>query len=669
MGSGHTCVLNTSGGVQCWGWNINGQLGDGSTNNSSIPVDVIGITSGVQATAVGGRHTCALTTAGGVKCWGLNDHGQLGDSTTESRLGPVDVSGLTSGVRAIASGYWHTCALTIGGNVKCWGLNNSSQLGNNAVLESTTPVDVNGLPSGVQAIYAGDEYNCTLSAGGNVACWGRTTSAGRSSSPMFVIGGVQSLAAGANHTCALMAGGGVKCWGSNYVGQLGDGRRSFDNWRLPADVIGLANNVQAIAAGGSGDRVGHTCALTTSGGVKCWGYNSDGQLGNGTTLDHRIPMDVVGLTSGMRAIAASGRGGYWTDIGSHTCALTNSGGVKCWGFNLNGQLGDGTTATRRYTPADVNGLTSGVQAIATGADHTCALTTGGGIKCWGKNVYGQLGDNTYQDRPEPVDVIGLTSGVQVITAGGSSTIGYGWHAGHTCALTTSGAVKCWGSNRYGQLGDRTTDMRPAPVDVLGLSSGVQAIVAGGYHTCALTTAGGVKCWGLNDYGQLGDSTIISRTSPVDVRGLSSGVQAIAAGGYHTCALTTAGGVKCWGVNSGGRLGDGTYDGYQSTPVNVSGLTSGVQAISAGDGHTCAVTTAGSLKCWGFDGTADGANLTPVEVPGLASGVQAVAAGSDYTCALTSAGGVKCWGANYFGRTRRQPRLDTCRCASIRFLSG
>ena len=156
--------------------------------------------------------------------------------------------------------------------------------------------------------------------------------------------------------------------------------------------------------------------------------------------------------------------------GSHTCALTAAGGVKCWGDNSNGQLGDGTT-DHRLIPVDVVGLGSGVSAIAAGGDYTCAVTGAGGVKCWGDNFYGQLGDGTTFDRWTPVDVAGLSSGVSAIAAGGR----------HSCALSGAGQVKCWGNNIVGQLGDGTTTNRSAPADVVGLDSGSNAIAAGGSH--------------------------------------------------------------------------------------------------------------------------------------------------------------------------------------------
>jgi alpha-tubulin suppressor-like RCC1 family protein len=678
-GTSFTCALTAAQGVQCWGYNNDGQLGDGTYTDSLTAVDVSGLTSGVTAIAAGGYHTCAVTTAGGVKCWGDNSAGQLGDGTYDASPTPVDASGLTSGVAAIAAGDLNTCALTTAGGVKCWGYD----------AGSGTPVDVTGLTSGVTAIAVGLHHMCALTAAGGVQCWGSNTfgqlgdgTTTDSTTPVDVTGltaGATAIAAGDWHTCAAMASGGTKCWGRNLAGQLGDG--TLTDSSTPVDVLGISSHLTTITAGQD-----HTCALTTAGSVQCWGYNYTGQVGDGTTSARLTPVVVTGLTSGVTAItagdqhtcalSASGRLRCWGDDSSgelgdgtyanaaapvdvtgltsgvtaitagfyHTCAVTAGGGVKCWGTNYYGQLGNGTT-TNSWAPVDVTGLTSGVTSIASDQHDTCALTAAGGVKCWGENFAGQLGDGTTTERLTPVDVTGLTSGVTAITASGS----------HACALTASGGVKCWGANDFGELGDGTTTQRLTPVDVTGLTSGVTAISAGGPDTCALMAAGGAKCWGNNSRGQVGDGTTTQRLTPVDVTGLTSDVAAIAAGNQYACALTIAGGMKCWGLNGYGELGDGTTT-QRLTPVDVVGLTSGVTAIAPApaDFVTCAVTTGGGAKCWGYDGygaLGDGTytnSSAPVDVTNLSSGVTAIAASGLHACALTAAGGAKCWGDNSFG---------------------
>ncbi len=191
--------------------------------------------------------------------------------------------------------------------------------------------------------------------------------------------------------------------------------------------------------------------------------------------------------------------------------MTTGGGAFCWGWNSYGQLGDGTT-TNRSTPVPVTGLSSGVVSLAAGSGHTCAVTTGGAARCWGWNSYGQLGDGTTTNRSTPVPVTGLPSGVASLAAG----------SGHTCAVTTGGAAKCWGWNSYGQLGDGTTTNRSTPVPVTGLPPEVASLAAGSGHTCAVTTGGTAKCWGYNFNGQLGDRTTTNRSTPVPVTGLPSG---------------------------------------------------------------------------------------------------------------------------------------------------
>ncbi len=338
--------------------------------------------------------------------------------------------------------------------------------------------------TGFVAIDAGWSRACALTTAGSAQCWGATYG----TTPQYAVANVSSITVGGAHACAL-AETGVRCWGANAEGQLGNGQFSAEAG--PVDVVGLTKGVSAVAAGGY-----FTCALV-NGGVKCWGDNSQGQLGNGTSGSYlNEPADVSGMTEGAVALAAGD---------DHACAITTAGGVMCWGSDGAGQLGDGASGGNRATPAPVSGLSTGVTALALGADQSCAVVMGA-AKCWGGNANGQLGDGTVAGRAMPVDVAGLASGVLAIAAGDGST----------CALTTSGGVKCWGANDYGQLGDGTTSAHRTPADVSELGSGVTGVTAGSAFACALTGAGATRCWGLNDSGQLGDGTTTDRRTPVDV---------------------------------------------------------------------------------------------------------------------------------------------------------
>ena len=361
------------------------------------------------------------------------------------------------------------------------------------------------------------------------------------------LGGTSSAAAvsaGAFHSCAVTTSGGVKCWGSNQFGQLGDGTTRGS--AVPVGVAGLGTGVSAVSSGAY-----HSCAVTTSGGVKCWGANGLGGLGNGTTVASSVPVGVSGLDKGVVAVSVSA---------SHSCAVTTAGAVRCWGSNAYGELGDGTTSIQSLVPVGVVGLASGVAAVSAGGAHSCAVTKAGAVRCWGANFHGELGDGTTTGSAVPVDVVGLGSGVARVSAG----------MFHSCALTSAAAVSCWGLNRDNELGNGSDNDSAVPVDVIGLGSGVVALSAGMFHTCVLTPSGAVKCWGKSSAGALGNGTTLQPTGPVSVAGLRSGLVAVSAGGHYSCAVTSTGEVRCWGLNGDGELGDGTTTST-SVPVPVVGL--------------------------------------------------------------------------------------------------
>ncbi len=336
-------------------------------------------------------------------------------------------------------------------------------------------------------------------------------------------------------------------------------------------------------------------------------------------------------------LAAPGRELQIATGQNHTCALSDDQLLYCWGSNGDGQLGTGTT-TDQLTPTLVSRMRDAAR-IATGLSHTCALRDNGMVSCWGANESGQLGDGSTRARRIPGRVSGLSRITQIATG-----------QNHACALSVFGTVLCWGANNMGQLGDGSTTDRSRYVRVVGLRR-VTAIAAGGNHTCALRDTGAVVCWGGNNAGQLGDGTTIDRLAPVWVAGMRQMTQ-ITAGLDHTCALRNDGSAFCWGANRHGQLGDGTITN-RPRRIRPPGLGQVVQ-ISAGSAHTCALRATGTVSCWGANNAGQLGDRTtverlrPVSVLSLGQSLQ-VSAGGEHSCALQASGGVFCWGLNASGQ--------------------
>lgn len=378
-------------------------------------------------------------------------------------------------------------------------------------------------------------------------------------------------------------------WGWNGMGQLGDATTTDRS--TPVAVINtgvLAGQVVTQIVGGSR----HSCALTAEGGVACWGGNEDGQLGIGTRTDSSVPVwvNTAGVLAGKKVVQVAG-GGF------HTCALTDDGVVACWGLNDNGQLGNGSRRTSSIPVAvDQSGVLAGavVAEVAAGAYHSCAVTDQGLGACWGFNLSGQLGDGSSTDRTRPVAVVdtGVGSSTQLAQIAGGTF--------HTCAVASDSSVVCWGDNIFGQLGDGTTTerRRPVAINTTGAAAGkvLTKVSAGVFHSCALADDGTGLCWGENSMGQLGDGTTNTSSVPVavDASGVLAGkkVTDLSSGGQHVCATVDDASGACWGDNSYGQLGDGTTTG-SPVPVAVSpvlgalGVVRPLMMMAAGGWHTLA----------------------------------------------------------------------------------
>lgn len=346
-GQSHTCA-HFQGALKCWGSNSDGELGNGTTEGTSVPIAIEGLVANVTQLAVGFVRTCAVLANGAVYCWGDNDDGLLGDGTVGDKLYPTAVQGFTGGVSQVAVGFRHSCALQTDGAVQCWGTNPFGAIGDGTTENQPFPTTVKDLG-----------------------------------------GVVVQLTAGHHYTCGVLSNGSVQCWGANAHGTLGDGTKA--DKQLPVMVEGLAEGVTQVVAGWT-----NTCALSVSGGVQCWGKNTGEQLEDGTIEDTVYPTTLQGFGGEVLQLAKQL---------SVTCALIVDGTVRCWGGNGYGQLGDGSTEAQ-FAPVEVVGLADMVGHVAVGGYHACAghVNTAGTVQCWGWNNAGQLGDGTKEDKSTPTFV-------------------------------------------------------------------------------------------------------------------------------------------------------------------------------------------------------------------------------------------------------------------------
>lgn len=723
LGDDHGCVIRGDGKIFCWGSNNLGQLGI-STSTTSQPslANATAVATNIYplSLSAGGNHTCAVDTNGSAWCWGQGSSGELGNGSPNSSYTPVQFNVGGAHVRAMAAGLSSTCALLTDGTVFCSGLNGNGQLGNNSTVDSNSPVQVkigsSTMLTQVTQIAAGDHHFCALTVSGAVYCWGAADASGGTQTVLarYVTNSndstgfsTRAITAGGSFSCAVMSDGTARCWGVGTNGQLGDGLGTTSASMVT--VSGVSNAV-SIGAG-----VTHACAVMADGSMKCWGDDSSGQQGNGSTTGNiNTPATV---NPGSAVIAALG--GY-----QHACALTQDG-IYCWGSDASGQIGDGSTTTgtqtspvaapmpphQTWVPAVPVGFYANSAAtfqrgriLDVGDNHACMVVPAGSfvnegnvstatgaassrstetrVACWGKNNVGQLGGGTTTEQHRPRFVTTALTGAPVSVATGAE---------HSCALTATGSVFCWGSGASGKIG-QTTDSS-APVQVSGVSNAV-AITAGSNHTCALLANGRVSCWGENSQYQLGVMNTTDSASPVTVTcrycGLTTpppleSVVAISAGGEHTCAVTAFGQVRCWGRNNLGqaaRPDDDTADivpegegsnvrGAQPALTNwIYGSGTGYEtllgstmvSVTAGANHTCAVTYGGDSFCWGSNNHRQVSGASTASFRNAQSmwsrrpDVLGMSAGGDSTCALhrsASSGSaiveVSCWGANGSGQ--------------------
>ena len=679
-GLGFTCALLECGTVKCWGDNGYASLGAGDSENrgdgpgemgDALPAVNLGSGRTAKLLAAGHAHACAILDDDSLKCWGLNNYGQLGQGDARSRgaaaadmgdaLLPVDL-GVGHHAKSLSLGAYQTCAILENDQLKCWGANLYGNLGlgdtrsrgdaPGQMGDNLPPVDL-GQGRSVRSVAVGGGFACAVLDDHSLKCWGDNSNgalglgdrAARGDAPGEMGDALPPVDLGARHTarralatflnaCAELDDGKVKCWGSSVSGMLGIGPSN----RIGAGPSEMGDHLRsfdlgysAIQAFGAGFPYHYGCALTRNGAVKCWGANSYGQLGidrSSNTGDE--PGDMgralasVSLGTG-RSVLSIAPGQY------HSCAVLDTGKVKCWGANLFGSLGQGDNLRRDGRPSYMGDhlpnvdLGSGQTArvVSVGSDHSCAILDGGGVKCWGDNSKGELGLGDTNDRGDaPDEMADALPTVDLGTGRTAKALSLGHR--HTCALLDNDTIKCWGWNLYGQLGIAIgPDRGGNPGEMGDALPSVQlgdlkpvAVYAGYANTCATFHDGSLKCWGLNQHGELGQEDTIWRGGDASRMGnalrsikLGAGrtAQKVGVGVERICALLDDQTVKCWGYGAYGALGQGSLAdrggnpgdmGDSLTPVNF-GPDQRVHDLAVSWYDSC-VQLATGMKCWGWN---------------------------------------------------------------------
>lgn len=583
---GHVCGLKTDNTLECWGTYI---YDNGATVPKLNPFPIAGLSNIASVGKGMGPHTCVLDNANDLYCFGTNPNGELGTGDTASRNVPFKHPTL-SNLKKVMTMEGGTCVIDSADQIQCWGNGKNSRLGNPI---GTTTVST---PTTVQSITKALD----IAGGLDTMCILEETAPGTK---------------------------GVFCWGN--IDYMTTGNKTY--------ISGLPNNITQISVGTSyNDSTAHGCALTASGKVYCWGSHTYTKRGTSNTSLNWITANevVVGTALAIKVIASA----------DNSCALLDDGNIWCWG----GGLPQGTNLTESALPIKIP-LGEPVTDFALTDNTGCAVTATSKMKCWGMNIFGEVG-NGYSGNyyfavaTNPANT--TEKFTQVVTSANS-----------TCALKENKTVLCWGINLFGQLGNGTKNAVTRIGYQLPLSN-ILKLSAGISHYCALSESGAMYCWGLNNAGQIGNnettSSVSSEKNPYQIPttypngtpGLPA-IKDISTGSYSTCAVTTAGVAKCWGNNTFRQSGHTSSS--RSYPTDIS--LSAVEKIAVGDANTCAVTVGAGTKsiyCWGLGGyglvgSSETTTATPVLIETITTTKNIDIFVSQQAACYIHDGTTKCWG--------------------------
>ena len=567
-GSQYNIAIMGDGSLWAWGNNEYGQLGNGTRTNSSTPQK---IGTDFSLVSAGSYHTIAIKRDGTLWTWGYNHRGQLGDGTTTASTIPKQIG---TDFVAVAAGSVHSIAIKSDGSLWAWGNNEYGQLGNGTTADTSAPQKIGS--------------------------------------------GFVAAAAGGSNTLAIKNDGSLWTWGNNGYGQLGDGTTSGYYTPNPTPrKVGTGFTV--VAAG-----VDCAAGIKSDGSLWTWGFNGDGELGDGTTTNRSIPRQIG---SGFSAITTG-----W----SHMLALKNDGSLWTWGYNYYGQLGDGQKSGIRDANPNPRSIGTGFTNVAAGWKHTIATKSDGTLWAWGDNRNGQLGLDLIANASVPKQV---GTGFAVVAIG---ELNFFIRSSYTVAIKSDGSLWSWGGNHYGQLGDNTTEDSSTPKQI---GTGFSSVTAGDFHALAIKSDGSLWAWGHNGSGRLGDGT---ETDSLIPKQIGTDFIAVSAGSTHTVAIKVDGSLWAWGANALGQFGDGTNAG-SLFPKQI-GI--GFSGLAAGGFHTVAIKNDRSLWTWGYNnyGQLGDGTMTNSSIPKqIGTDFISIAAGSSHTAAVKRDGSLWVWGSNQEGQ--------------------
>ncbi|UXR64272.1 hypothetical protein EZJ49_14485 [Bdellovibrio bacteriovorus] len=678
---GHMCALRTDNKLDCWGGL---RYSNGQSGEVFYATEVAG-TANVRTLGIGySDHNCYIDTVGDLYCFGDNTYKQLGNNAVTPSASPLKIAGY-SNVKKVSVGMGFTCFIDSSDKVRCLGKNDEATSGQAVSAPVATPTLYASVTKAID-VATGNRMACAIDdvAGTRtVKCWGKTINDVAGSATATSITDIPndiisltvngSILADVRHACGLTESGDVYCWGSNYRSRRGAASGSV-GWTT-ANKVTLPVKAVKVQAG-----TDSTCALGEDDSLYCWGAGLPSTSNVNEYLESYIPLKLDNFNENVTDFQL-------TELVS--CAITVSSRIKCWGVNKLGELGNGIAGdawrTVAFNPAQT--FDKYLQ-VATGVYSTCAIRANKTVTCWGQNDEGQLGNNSRNPISRPhYTLAGLTNVKKIV---GRNQ--------HYCALTESGSVYCWGYNLSGQLGNNATAGTPEaarvivpyqipvtyPGGISGLPTGIKDITVGFYNSCAVTTAGGVMCWGNNAAGESGHNAGAALSYPQNVTGLATGVENVAIGLSTSCAVrnnTTTKTIHCWGLNNSGILANGLPIGptsYSYTPQLIDTITTtkAVQVFVGGEG-ACYIHD-GTTKCWGIRTTnaimpvssvpAGTPVQTPTAVPELA-GASTISFGTFSGCAAMTEGTVKCWGVDNSGFVSSAFQIVTAPTTSYAFSYG